>query len=307
MFKIKKERKIYMKMKKGISLMVLIVTIIVIIILASVVILTLTKNNPIESAKEATFKNDMTNIQDDIAIYLADQYNNDLINYNPESINLEGDGMVLAIPNTEKYKEKIKIENGKVTLIDGKVTDQEIKWFEDIKGKSETNKTSEDPYQGKTADLTIEVGAVNSSDAIAYLYKIENTDEYDVVVKGKGLIKGYDSLDSDTGNFVGTKNGLNDYEIRNCYILSGITGFKISAFCTAKNLVLPDTVTSISDFAFLYSNNGTFDSTPARLQSRSLPSSFESCAQLKSITLPSSLTSTGVDTFAGCTRLTNIT
>ena len=47
--------------KRGISLIVLIVTIIVIIILAAVVILTITKNNPVESAKEATFKEDVRN------------------------------------------------------------------------------------------------------------------------------------------------------------------------------------------------------------------------------------------------------
>ena len=41
---------------KGISLIVLIITIIVVIILAAVVILTLSKNNPIESAKEARFE-----------------------------------------------------------------------------------------------------------------------------------------------------------------------------------------------------------------------------------------------------------
>ena len=54
-------------LKKGISLIVLIVTIIVVIILAAVVILTITKNNPLESAKEATFKEDVRNFQDELA------------------------------------------------------------------------------------------------------------------------------------------------------------------------------------------------------------------------------------------------
>ena len=53
--------------KRGISLIVLIVTIIVIIILAAVVILIITKNNPVESAKEATFKEDVRNFQDELA------------------------------------------------------------------------------------------------------------------------------------------------------------------------------------------------------------------------------------------------
>ena len=45
--------------KRGISLIVLIVTIIVIIILASAVIITVGKNNPVESAREAKIKEDI--------------------------------------------------------------------------------------------------------------------------------------------------------------------------------------------------------------------------------------------------------
>ena len=60
--------------KRGISLIVLIVTIIVIIVLAAVVILTITKNNPVESAKEATFKEDVKTFQDDLALTVAKQY-----------------------------------------------------------------------------------------------------------------------------------------------------------------------------------------------------------------------------------------
>ena len=54
------------KGKQGISLIVLIVTIIVIIILAAAVILTLSKNNPIESAREAKFKEDVRSFKDDL-------------------------------------------------------------------------------------------------------------------------------------------------------------------------------------------------------------------------------------------------
>ena len=51
--------------KRGISLIVSVVTIIVIIILAAVVILTVSKNNPVESAREATFKEDLRSFRDD--------------------------------------------------------------------------------------------------------------------------------------------------------------------------------------------------------------------------------------------------
>ena len=65
-----------MKNKRGISLIVLIITIIVVIILAAVVILTLSKNNPIESAKEARFKEDVRTFQDELALYISKQYAN---------------------------------------------------------------------------------------------------------------------------------------------------------------------------------------------------------------------------------------
>ena len=60
--------------KKGISLIVLIITIVVIIILAAVVILTLTKNNPIESAKEAALKEDIRAYQDELNMYISKEY-----------------------------------------------------------------------------------------------------------------------------------------------------------------------------------------------------------------------------------------
>jgi len=60
-----------MKNKKGISLIVLIITIIVVIILAAIIIITLTKNNPVSSAKEAAFKSDIRNFQDSLAMYVG--------------------------------------------------------------------------------------------------------------------------------------------------------------------------------------------------------------------------------------------
>ena len=56
---------------KGVSLIVLIVTIIVIIILASVIILIINKNNPIESAKEAKFKEDIRTFQYQLSLAIS--------------------------------------------------------------------------------------------------------------------------------------------------------------------------------------------------------------------------------------------
>lgn len=62
--------------KRGISLIVLIITIIVIIILAAVVILTITNNNPIGSAKEAAFKEEVRGFQDELAMTVSKEYMN---------------------------------------------------------------------------------------------------------------------------------------------------------------------------------------------------------------------------------------
>ena len=62
-----------MKGKKGISLIVLIITIIVVIILAAAVIITISKNNPVESAKEATFKEDVRSFQDELNMYISNE------------------------------------------------------------------------------------------------------------------------------------------------------------------------------------------------------------------------------------------
>ena len=60
-----------MKAKKGISLIVLVITIIVIIILAGAVILNLTQNNPINSAKVAKIVQERESLESSISLYLS--------------------------------------------------------------------------------------------------------------------------------------------------------------------------------------------------------------------------------------------
>ena len=123
--------------KRGISLIVLIVTIIVIIILAAAVILTITKNNPVSSAKEATFKEDMANIQDELSMYLSKKYTDDPLSFEKSSVNLSGDSMVTELPSTKKYKDKISVVEGKLILNNSsKVNTDEKKWFNEVIGNT---------------------------------------------------------------------------------------------------------------------------------------------------------------------------
>ncbi len=122
--------------KRGISLIVLIVTIIVIIILAAVVILTISKNNPVSSAKEATFKENMTSIQDELSMYLSKKYTDNPTSFDKSSVNLSGDAMVTELPSTKKYKEKVSVVEGNLVINNSKVNSDEKKWFNEVIGNT---------------------------------------------------------------------------------------------------------------------------------------------------------------------------
>ena len=122
--------------KKGISLIVLIVTIIVIIILAAAVILTITKNNPVSSAKEAAFKEDMSNIQDELSMYISKKYTDNPLSFEKSSVNLSGDGMVTELPSTKKYKDKVSVVEGNLVINNIKVNSDEKKWFNEVIGNT---------------------------------------------------------------------------------------------------------------------------------------------------------------------------
>ena len=110
----------------------LIVTIIVIIILAAAVILTITKNNPVSSAKEATFKEDMTSIQDELSMYLSKKYTDNPTSFEKLSVNLSGDSMVTELPSTKKYKEKVSVIKGKLVWNGETENNTEYKWFSEV-------------------------------------------------------------------------------------------------------------------------------------------------------------------------------
>ena len=116
--------------KKGISLIVLVITIIVIIILAVAVILSIANNNPIENAKEARFRNDMKVIEEELNLYIAKKYADNL-GTNTEVVNLDGEKMVKALPSTKDYKDKVKIVGGNLELT-GSASKKEKEWAEKI-------------------------------------------------------------------------------------------------------------------------------------------------------------------------------
>ena len=117
--------------KRGISLIVLIITIIVIIILAAVVILTLSKNNPIDSAKEARFKEDVRTFQDELALAVSKEYANSGGHRDEKITTSDFEKIKEYIPSfSEKYKDKFVIENDNIFCIN--VLDKEMLWCKDL-------------------------------------------------------------------------------------------------------------------------------------------------------------------------------
>ena len=139
--------------KRGISLIVLIVTIIVIIILAAAVILTITKNNPVSSAKEATFKEDMANIQDELSMYLSKKYTDNPLSFEKSNVNLSGDSMVTELPSTKKYKDKVSVIKGKLVWNGENENNTEYKWFSEVTdGATKKSESVRNEWKDKIAE-----------------------------------------------------------------------------------------------------------------------------------------------------------
>ena len=139
--------------KRGISLIVLIVTIIVIIILAAAVILTITTNNPVSSAKEATFKEDMISIQDELSMYLSKKYTDNPTSFDKSSVNLSGDSMVTELPSTKKYKDKVSVINGKLAWNGETENNTEYKWFSEVTGNTSNSETVKEEWKNTIASV----------------------------------------------------------------------------------------------------------------------------------------------------------
>ncbi len=161
--------------KRGISLIVLIVTIIVIIILAAAVILTITKNNPVSSAKEATFKEDMANIQDELSMYISKKYTDNPLSFEKSNVNLSGDSMVTELPSTKKYKDKVSVVEGNLVVNNNsKVNTDEKKWFNEVIGNTSNVK---EEWQDTIASVKYGVPI-----PIGFTYK-EGTKDTGLVIK----------------------------------------------------------------------------------------------------------------------------
>ena len=299
-----------MKSKKGISLIVLIITIIVVIILAAVVIITINKNNPVESAKEATFKEDVRNFQDELNMYISNEYTK-LQGMRDSKIN------TINIPATykemqtyissykEKYDKKLGIEDDKIVYFPKEVTNNEKKWLEDLNIPASSN-IPFDPVEWDN-DATHEDCFLWDNDGITIIglneEKLSGVTKIRIPSKCKVIRSDFysSSLTEDYRNLI---KQMITIEIPDT--VTEIGSYAFYEFNNVENIVMSKKITKIGEYAFCGCSSLTSITIPNSVTSIGR-SAFASCYSLTSITLPDSVTSIGNEAFKYCDSLTSIT
>ena len=290
--------------KKGISLIVLIVTIIVIIILAAVVILTITKNNPVDSAKEATFKEDVKAFQDDLALTVAKAYTDKQGQRDQKISTSDYDKIKEYIPSfTEKYKDKFIIQDDQLVGTDS-LSEKEKMWANDL-NISTSGKVAFDATKWDN----------NATDENCFLWAEDGTtitglDETKLAGKTKIRIPSRctairsDYAHDGTESYRSFIAGIEEVEIPDT--VTEIGDYAFHNFRKVKKINIPNSVTNIGECAFYWCDSITSITIPNSVTSIGR-SAFTNCSSLTNITIPKSVTSIEDGAFYGCSGLTNIT
>ena len=295
----KRERSKYVNLtdKRGISLIVLIITIIVIIILAAAVILTITKNNPVSSAKESAFKEDVRTFQDDLALTVAKAYT-DKQGQRDEKISTSDFNKIKEyIPSfTEKYKGKFIIQDDQLVGTDS-LSEKEKTWANDM-NISTSGKASDESETDVNCFLWDEDGTtIIGLDE----EKLSGVTKIRIPSKCKAIRSDYaNNISEDYRSLI--------KQMVKVEIPDTVTEIGEYAFYEWKNLenvTMSSNITSIGDSAFTRCNNLTNITIPESVTSIGT-AAFGDCSSLTSITIPESVTSIGDYAFDGCNSLTNI-
>ena len=117
---------------------------------------------------------------------------------------------------------------------------------------------------------------------------------------------GWDAFYQCTGlTSISVENGNEKYDSRNnCNAIIETASNTLIAGC--KNTTIPNSVTSIGEYAFSYCSGLTSVTIPNSVTSIG-QYAFSGCSGLTSVTIPNSVTCIGVGAFSDCTGLTSIT
>ena len=302
----KRERSKYVNLteKAGISLIVLIITIIVIIILAAAVIITITKNNPVSSAKESAFKEDVRIFQDDLALTVAKEYTDKQGQRDQKISTSDYNKITNYIPSfTEKYKGKFIIKDDQLVGTDS-LSEKEKTWANDMN----ISTSGKAPFDSEKWDET----ATNEN---CFLWDEDGTtiiglDEEKL--SGVTKIRIPSKCTAIRSDYAG--NIAEDYrnlikQMVTVEIPDTVTEIGEYAFYEWKNLekvIMSSNITSIGGDAFGGCNNLTNITIPEGVTSIG-GSAFISCGSLTNITIPNSVINIGSAAFNNCSSLTNIT
>ena len=325
----KRERSKYVNLteKRGISLIVLIITIIVIIILAAAVILTITKNNPVSSAKESAFKEDVRIFQDDLALTVAKEYTDKQGQRDQKISTSDFDKIKEYIPSfSEKYKGKFVIEDDQLVGTDS-LSEKEKTWMNDINistsGKApfdsekwDETATNENCFLWAEDGTTItgldeeKLSGVTKIRIPSRCKVIRSDYAHDGTESYRSFIAGIEEVEiPDTVTEIGNYAFHNFRKVKKINIPNSVTNIGEFAFYCCDSLIsitIPNSVTSIGANTFEYCSSLTSITIPNSVTSIE-NSTFWLCTGLTSITIPESVTSIGYDAFRGCSSLTNIT
>ena len=287
--------------KKGISLIVLIVTIIVIIILAAAVILTLSKNNPIESAREATFKEDVRAFQDELALSVSKEYVEKQGQRDQKITETEFDKIKKYIPSfTKKYEGKFVIENDKLIGTD-ELTEKEVKWSQDLSVVA-SNKAPVDTQDWDKTATNEDCFIWNGNTIIGYNEeKLAGITNLRIPSKCTAIELEYTYQPDGIRELV---SQIESVEIPGTCVTLGKGAF--CTFTSLKDVTISEGVTSIGDYAFNDCSSLTSITIPEGVTTIGART-FSACSSLESITIPESVTSIGRKAFAECSSLESIT
>lgn len=287
-----------MKVKKGMSLIVLIITVIIIIILASVVILTISKNNPITSAKEATFKEDIRSFQSELSIYVGNEIIKDYSGIREKlttSEKIDIDEMRKYISSfTKKYQKKLGIEKDELVYYPKEVNNQEEKWLIDLgikKAGYTILEADEDIFLWDTKGTSIT--GINSQEKFEE-YLLSNNNILRIpdkciqileisAFRNQSLIKHV--IMSDNVNYIemGCFGGCSNLEsIQLSYNLKEIKSTTFSGCTALKEIVIPENIEIIG------------------------PSAFSGCTSLQKIIIPKNVKVIGESAFYNCRSLEKV-
>ena len=279
-----------MNKRKGISLIVLVITILVMLILSGVVIVSLSKNNPIEKAKEATFKQDLISIGEELEMFITNQLAQNSM-FNKETLfatknsctfntntNYKNIYDIITTLKGTKYKNQIEIKRGELYY---KTPDKkEIAWLRDL--------------------------------GIHYTGIVTGT----VIIEGDTLVGVSDDY-VNTGVLVipNTVKKINQGAFANCVDIyevelpEGITEIPDNCFNSCTNLVrvkIPNSVTRIGINAFRSCTNLATVNMPKNLVTID-EGGFIYCKKLPSVVFGNNLKTIGMKAFKDCLSLTSVT